>query len=115
MGQGALVTDAILAELFEFDEILDGKALYNTAVEGETRVLNYIWGNNVILAVKPASMGVKVLSSGCIFRMKGYRLTETWRQQPESSDYIRVRDFYQPKCISTLAGFLAQNAIKASA
>ena len=115
MGQGALVTDAILAELFEMDEILDGKALYNTAVEGETRTLNFIWGNNVILAVKPASMGVKVLSSGCIFRMKGYRLTETWRQQPESSDYIRVRDMYQPKCISTLAGYLAQNAIKASA
>ena len=115
MGQGALVTDDILAELFEVDEILDGKALYNTAVEGETRTLNYIWGNNVILAVKPSSMGVKVLSAGAVFRMKGYRLTETWRQQPESSDYVRVRDFYQPAVISTSAGYLFQNAIKAAA
>lgn len=109
------VTDAALAELFDVDEILDAKGLYNTAAEGATVALNYIWGNNAILAVRPAAIGLKTLALGAIIRLRGYRLTETWYQQPESSTFVRVRDHYQPFSISKLAGYLFQNAIKAGA
>ena len=113
MGFAGKVTDAMLAELFDLDEVLDAKGVYNnTAVEGAGPKA-YIWGNNAILAVRPQSIGLKTLALGAIIRLRGYRLTETWYQQPESSTFIRVRDHYQPFSISKLAGFLFSNAVKA--
>lgn len=112
MGFAGKVTDAMLAELFDLDEILDAKGVYNnTAVEGAGPKA-YIWGNNAILAVRPAAIGLKTLALGAIVRLRGYRLTETWYQQPESSTFVRVRDHYQPFSISKLAGYLFGNAVK---
>lgn len=107
----AKVTLAALAELFEVDEVVDAKALYNTAVEGATRSLSYLWGNNAVLAVRPPAMGKKVLTFMSIFRRKGWRKTETWRQDPERSDFIRVSDKYQALAISNVCGGLWQNCI----
>jgi hypothetical protein len=105
------VTAQAMAELFEVDEVVDAKALYNTAGDGLTRSLSYIWGSNAVLAVRPPAMGIKVLTFMSIFRRKGWRKTETWRQDPERSDFIRVSDKYQPLAISTVAGALFQNII----
>lgn len=105
------VTLDLLAELFDVDEVVDAKALYNAAPEGETRDLRYIWGTNAVLAVRPPAMGIKVLTFMSIFRRKGWRKTETWRQDPERSDFIRVSDKYQPLPISNVAGGLFQNCI----
>lgn len=110
-GAPAKVTLQALAELFEVDEVVDAKALYNTAKEGATRTLSYIWGSNAVLAVRPPAMGLKVLTFMSIFRRKGWRKTETWRQDPERSDFIRVSDKYQPLAISNVAGGLFQNCI----
>lgn len=110
--QTGKVTLELLAELFDVDEVVDAKALYNSAAEGATRSLSYIWGSNAILAVRPASMGLKTLSFMSIFRRKGWRKTETWRQDPERSDFIRVSDKYQALKISNVAGFLFGNALK---
>ena len=115
MGFAGKVTDAMLAELFDLDEVLDAKGVYNnTAIEGAGPKA-YIWGNNAILAVRPQSIGLKTLALGAIIRLRGYRLTETWYQQPESSTFVRVRDHYTPFVVSTLAGYLFQNAVKAGA
>ncbi len=112
---GGKVTDAALAELFDVDEILDAKALYNPGAESASPTLNYIWGNNAILAVRPKAIGIKPLALGAIIRLRGYRLAESWHQQPESATFVRVRDFYVPFSLSTVAGYLWQNAIKAGA
>ena len=108
---GGKVTDQMLAELFDLDEILDAKPVYNSAASTATPVLSYIWGDNAILAVRPAAFGLKTLGLGAIIRLSGYRLTETWRQAPEKADFIRVMDHYVPFSISKLAGFLFANAI----
>lgn len=110
-GAPAKVTAQGLAELFEVDEVVDAKALYNTAKEGATRSLSYIWGSNAVLAVRPPAMGIKVLTFMSIFRRKGWRKTERWRQDPERSDFIRVSDKYQALSISNVAAGLFQNAI----
>lgn len=105
------VTDAMIADLFDLDEVLDASGLVNSANETATTSLSYIWGNNAILAVRPEAMGLKTLSLGTIVRMRGYRLTETWYQQPEKTTFVRVMDHYQPFSISKLAGFLFNNAV----
>ena len=106
------VTDAMLSDLFDFDEVLDASALVNSANEAASTSLSYVWGKNAILAVRPEAMGLKTLALGTIVRLRGYRLTETWYQQPEKTTFVRVMDHYQPFSISKLAGFLFSNAIK---
>lgn len=113
MGFAGKVTDQMLADLFDLEEILDAKALVNSANEAAAQSKTYIWGNNAILAVRPSAIGIKTLALGSIVRVRGYRLTETWYQQPESSTYVRVRDHYVPFPISNVAGFLFANAIVA--
>ncbi len=113
--EGTKITDEMLADLFDFDEVFDAKGQYNTQPDGATPVYNFIWGNNAILAVRPAAIGIKTLALACIIRLRGYRLTETWYQQPESTTYVRVRDHYVPFLISNVSGFLFQNCVKAGA
>ena len=100
------VTDQMLADLFDLDEFMDAQGQYDTAPEGATGAFAFIWGNNFILSVRPAAIGVKTLAHSCIIRLRGYRLTESWYQQPESTTYVRVRDHYVPFLISNVAGFL---------
>ena len=114
-GEPVKVTDQMLADLFDLDEVLDGSALVNTANESAATSLSYVWGNNAILAVRPEAMGLKTLALGTIIRLRGYRLTETWYQQPEKTTFVRVMDHYVPFGISTLAGYLFSNCVKASA
>ena len=105
------ITDEMLAGLFDLDEVLDAKPIYNSAASGATQTLTFIWGNNAILAVRPAAFGIKTLALGALIRLRGYRLTETWRQVPEKADFIRVMDHYVPFSISKLAGYLFNNAV----
>lgn len=118
-GRGAAepvkVTDQMLADLFDFDEFMDAKGQWDTAPEASAGVFNYIWGNNFVMSVRPAAIGIKTLAHMAIIRLRGYRLTETWYQQPESTTFVRVRDHYVPFLISNVAGFLFQNCVKAGA
>lgn len=114
-GDPVKVTDQMLADLFDLDEFYDAKGQWDTTPEGATGVFNYIWGNNLVLSVRPAAIGLKTLAHMCIIRLRGYRLTESWYQQPESSTFVRVRDHYVPFLISNLAGFLFQNCVTAGA
>jgi hypothetical protein len=114
-GEPVKVTDQMLADLFDLDEIMDAKGQYDTSPDAVTGSFKFIWGNNFILSVRPASIGVKTLAHSCIVRVRGYRLTESWYQQPESSTYIRVRDHYVPFLISNVAGFLFYNCVAAGA
>ena len=111
-GEPVKVTDAMMASLFDLDEVLDAGALYNSANETATTSLSYVWGNNAILAVRPEAIGLKTLALGAIIRLRGYRLTETWYQQPEKTTFVRVMDHYVPFPVSKLAGFLFASAIK---
>lgn len=106
-----LVTKQLLAELFEVEEVLVGSALKDTAKEGQTASLSYVWGKNVVLAYRPPRMGKKVIALGGTFRKQGMRQTETWRETQVKSDYIRVTDKYDSKIISNVAGYLYRTVV----
>jgi len=109
------VTPQMLADLFDFEEVFDAQGQWDTAAEAATGVFNFIWGNNAVLSVRPAAIGIKTLAHYAIIRLRGYRLTEQWYQQPESSTFVRVRDHYIPNLISNVAGFVFTNCLKAGA
>lgn len=108
LGDNAMrkVTTAMLAELFDVQEVLVGGARQITSAEGAaTEASSYVWGKNVILAYK-GQTGLKTITFGQVFRRQGFRQVEGWREQPIKSDIIKVADKTDEKIIASGAGAL---------
>ena len=101
-----IVTPALLATLFDVQEVLVGGAKQITSAEGAaTEVSSYVWGKNVILAYK-GTPGLKTITFGQTFRRQGYRQVEKWREQAIKSDILKVADKTDEKIIASGAGAL---------
>jgi hypothetical protein len=101
-----IVTPALLAMLFDVQEVLVGGARQITSVEGAaTEVSSYVWGKNVVLAYK-GNPGLKTITFGQVFRRQGYRQVEKWREQAIKSDILKVADKTDEKIIASGAGAL---------
>ena len=61
-------TEQQLAGLFNVDNFIVAKALYDTAPQGIAHNISYIWGKNAILAYVPPAPGPMVVSLGTTFR-----------------------------------------------
>lgn len=75
----ALPTDLLLQELLEIDRIIVAQAVYNAAAEGETRNIQSIYGNDLLLcyvdpeAANTQNGDLNVPSAGYIFPWTGYK------------------------------------------
>jgi hypothetical protein len=95
------VTTALLAELFDVQEVIVGGARQITSAEGAAaETSSYVWGKNVILCYK-GMPGLKTITWGQLFRQQGYRQVEQWREQPIKSDIVKVADKTDEKIIAT--------------
>lgn len=108
---GGQLTVDILKELFEVDNLLIGVAGYNAATEGATENLQPIWQDSVAYLYVTPTPGLKQLTFGYIFRMKGFPMVEKWDDRPTNSEWIRVRDKYDVKVVSPVAGYLLTNVL----
>jgi len=100
-----------LADAFGVDEVLVGRALQNTATEGQSDALTFIWGKNLLLYYAPPSIGKKVVALGAHFLWnygvpanQGY-IVKRWREERRESDLIEVGLYYDQKIIAPAAGF----------
>ena len=106
-----VVTEEMLAFIFKVKEVIVGSGVQITSREGAaTEVSSYIWGKNVVLAYKGAP-GLKSLTFGQVFRKKGYRQVEKWREQPIKSDIVKTADKTDEKIIASGAGALLSAVI----
>jgi hypothetical protein len=85
-----MATLETLRDMFEVDEIIVGAALYNTAVEGVTTSLDYIWGKNLMVAYidpRTGPMQAQVVTPARTF---------VWAGSP-SSGRFGVSTYYEPQ------------------
>lgn len=68
----AMVVRALMAQIFEVDEILVLDAIENTAKEGQTATTDFIGGKNVLLAYAAPSPSLMAPSAGYMFSWNGY-------------------------------------------
>ncbi len=106
-----VLTVELLASLLGVDEVLVGKAMYNSAVEGQTDALGYIWGKNAILMYRTKTPGIKQITAGYNLVLEGGRYVDTWGEQAVKSDFVRVNDYMQYKVVATEAMYLIKNAV----
>jgi len=84
-------------------------AVYNTAEEGLSVNMDYVWSDNVIIAyVNPAD----TVTLGRVFvHTKRNMVVHTWRDEEREGEWIRVLCNYDPKIICPDAGYLLYNVL----
>ena len=108
--QKGVVTEQLLAQLFEVDKYIIGKALYDSSLEGATEDLGYVWGKKVALLYSQPSPGLKKVSFGYQFQSRGFR-TKKWRVEGREGDFIEAGEIRDEKLVAVSTGYLYTTVI----
>ena len=106
-----------LAGLFNVDNFVVAKSLYDTTVQGLPTSLNYIWGKNVILAYVPPAQGQMMVTLGTTFRwlygvpQNGGMLVKRYRVEERSGDMIEYQTYYCCKLTVPGAAYVFKSAV----
>lgn len=65
------INEQLLASLFDVDQVLVSKSVYNTASEGLTNSFSFTMGNNALLCHSTPTPGLMVPTAGYIFPWEG--------------------------------------------
>ena len=103
--QRGVVTNDILAALFEVDKYIIGKALYDSSQEGGSESLGYIWGKSVALIYAQPSPGIKKVSFGYQFQSRGFRVKK-WRMEGRDGDFVEAGEIRDEKIVAATCGYL---------
>ena len=106
---GVATTD-LMARLFGVEKVIVGGAGRNTATEGQTDSLSYVWGKYAwVLYVSPTPT-INSVSFGYHFTHKP-RMVDKWYDKVRKSTMVRVTDNYTKEIITVDAAYLIKNAI----
>ena len=97
-----------LADLLDLEEVIVGAAGRETAQEGQTSSLDYIWGKNAWLIYKTKRPGIKQVSFGYHFQFK--KRADKWYDKGREGTFVRVKDFYTREVLTVDAAYLIKNA-----
>lgn len=112
--QKGVITIDLLKELFEVDNVLIGDSGYNSATEGQTDSMSYIWGKHAWLAyINPQFRG-KALTFGVHYTWKQMQVERLRGSDEEDrkGTYIRVGNYYYDQlAVSVECAYLIKNAV----
>lgn len=106
-----VLTRELLAALLEVEEVIIGDAMYNSADEGQTASMSYVWGKNAVLAVVDRNVRPKMVTVGLTLTMDGFRYVDRWTEEGTKEDFVRVNDYYDPTFVASGAAYLIKNAV----
>jgi hypothetical protein len=112
--QKGVVGPDLLASLIGVDRVIIAAAGKNSAAEGQTDNMAYIWGKHAILAYINPRVGQKMVTLGLTYQWKT-RKVEKMRgsnEEDRKGTYVRVGDhYYDMNLVSAAAGYLVKNAV----
>lgn len=107
---GAAVTPDLLARIFDVQKVIVAEAIYNTATEGQSDSLSYIWGKHAwLLYITPAPR-LRQVTFGYTFKWED-RKVKKWDDEDAEARYVRVNENYVQKFVATEAAYLIKNAV----
>lgn len=114
--QRGIVTAELMAAAFGVDQILVGSAQKSLATNpADEDVLDYIWGNDAILAYIPERPGRKTPALGYSFMWnkdgQGPIQVRQWYEIGRRATIVEAERWYDQKIVSSVAGFLFKNAV----
>ena len=106
--QKSIVTEELLASMFDLDQVLVGSAVYNSSDEGIADSFSGLWGNHCLIGWFDPSPRLKTKTAAAMMRQSGRGLPMTvkrWREEGVEGDVIEVQTFYKPVAISTVSAY----------
>lgn len=118
LGNAALKVPASLeqlAALFDVDEVIVASAKYNTAKEGQTPSLSYVWGKNAILMLMNSDAGIERVNPGYTLQLTtegaSARYIDRWDDRVVKTEFVRANDYFEAKLVAAEAAYLIKNAV----
>lgn len=102
--QAGVLTEDIIARVFGVRKVVVPGAGYNTAAMGQAEALDYIWGDDVVMAHVPQRAGLRIPAAAYefVWPIAGQvQAVDRWREQKRVRDVIRVRRRYDIRFIAT--------------
>lgn len=113
-----MLTIDALKELLEVENILVGRAMYNTANQGQAQAKGFVWGKHASLVYVPARPAQKTPALGYTFVWKSPRglgqdgvITYKYREENRHSDIVENELYYDHKIVVQKAGYHWHDAI----
>ena len=108
--QLGVTTEQLLAKIFNVDNVIVAGAGYETAVEGQSSDLGYIWGKYAWLLYVTPRPAVRSISFGYHFQYKT-RSVDKWYDNDREGTFVRVHDFFTREIVSVDCAYLIKNAV----
>lgn len=112
--QLGVMTPELLARIFGVDRVIIGAAGKNTAAEGATDSMSYIWGKDALLAYVNPRLGQKMITLGLTYTWKQMQ-TERLRgtdEEDRKGTFVRVGNhYYDQNVVAAAAGYLLKAVV----
>lgn len=109
--QLGVATPELLAKIFQVDKVIVGYAGSNTAKEGQTDSLSYVWGKFALVAYISPQIKLRNVTLGYTFTYST-RTAKRWRDEDREGTYVRIgNDNYQMALIAAACGYLIAGAV----
>lgn len=105
----AMVTAAMMAALFMVDNVLVGTAVKDSAKEGQTASLGFVWGKHAWLGFVAPQPALTTPSAAYVFTIG--RQSDRYRENDKKSDIIRVEEAWDMKKVEAGAGYRFIDAV----
>lgn len=110
--QTGIITEDLVASVFDLDNITVGRAIRMTTAEGVSETVSYIWGKSLLLSYVTPRPSKRTISHAYQFVKKGSNVkVESWYEKKVRGDQIEGSLMYDPKVVSTLAGYTIFGAV----
>jgi hypothetical protein len=114
--QRAQMTTDLVASLLEIDRIVVGAAGYNTARDGQTDAMGYIWGKDMLLAYVAPRLAPKMLTLGLTYRwnkkQKTVKRLRGTKEEDRNGTYVRVGDdYYDQNVVAPQVAYLWKTVV----
>lgn len=107
------VTEASLrgaiAAWFDVETVVIADAVSNTAKEGQTDSLSYLWGDVCVLAYVNRNAAIESTSFGYKLQQANMAYVDEWFEQEIKSTIVRASDFYDNKVVDSSAAYIITN------
>ena len=107
----AIITDEIMASLFDLDKLLVGRSAFVTSAEAATETTTFLWGKDMLVYYSPDRPALRNQSSGYMLTIGGKYRTKKWRDEKRGGDYIEVSSMFLPVAVATSSAFLIKQAV----
>ena len=112
--QLATLTEEVFGNLLRplgVSRIVIANAVYDSAAEGVTASMGYIWGKHFWLAYVTPTPGLNTLNGMYTLTKENGRYVDTWMDQDRKALNIRNNDYYQQYLVGAEAFYLIKNAV----